>query len=452
MSDFLFARSQMAMSLAFHIIFAVLGIGMPALMAISEGLYLRTKNPLYLELSKRWAKGTAILFAVGAVSGTVLSFELGLLWPGFMEYAGAIIGMPFSLEGFAFFTEAIFLGIYLYGWKRVPPVAHWLSGVMVAISGALSGIFVVTANAWMNTPAGFEMINGEVVSIDPIAAMLNPASFHQVLHMTLAAYVATGFGVAAVHAYFVLKDPTDNFHRRALGIALIMACISIPLQIASGDISAKRVAELQPAKFAAMESHYHTGPNAPIILGGISNDEEMRVDYAIEIPYVLSFLAHNDPFAEVTGLDAFPRDEWPNANIVHWAFDIMVGCGMVMLGLAAWSGWLWWRKRTLPDNKWLLRALVAAGPLGFIAVETGWVVTEVGRQPWIIYGIMRTEEAVTPMPGLVVPFTTFTLLYIFLSIVLVFLLRRQFLETDPKQSGLSVESSGQKQLKSLGSV
>ncbi len=225
MTDFFFARSQMAMSLAFHIIFAALGIGMPLLMAISEGVYLRTRNPLYLELSKRWAKGTAILFAVGAVSGTVLSFELGLLWPTFMKHAGAIIGMPFSLEGFAFFTEAIFLGIYLYGWDRISARMHWIAGVLVALSGMISGIFVVTANAWMNSPTGFEVVNGEIVNIDPIAAMLNPASLHEVIHMTLAAYVATGFAVAAVHAWFVLKDRNNQFHRTALGIALAVAAI-----------------------------------------------------------------------------------------------------------------------------------------------------------------------------------------------------------------------------------
>lgn len=428
MDDFFFARSQMAMSLAFHIVFAALGIGMPLLMAVSEGIYLRTGNPLYLELSKRWAKGTAILFAVGAVSGTVLSFELGLLWPTFMEMAGAIIGMPFSLEGFAFFTEAIFLGIYLYGWERISPFMHWVAGVLVAISGCLSGVFVVTANAWMNTPVGFTVTDGVITHIDPIAAMLNPAALHEVIHMTLAAYVATGFAAAAVHAWFVLRERTNAFHRAALRIALLVAVIAIPLQLLSGDHSAKRVAELQPVKFAAMESHYHTVAGAPILLGGIADDETMTVAYGIEIPYALSFLAHGDPWAPVTGLAEFPKDEWPNTNVVHWAFDIMVGCGVIMLAVAVWVAWCWWRTRRLPDNRWLLWALVLCGPLGFIAIEAGWVVTEVGRQPWIIYGLLRTADAVTPMPGLVVPFTTFTLLYIFLSIVLVFLLRRQFLE------------------------
>ena len=429
MSDFLFARSLMAMSLAFHIIFATVGIGMPLLMAIAEGIYLRTKDAGYLDLSKRWARGTAILFAVGAVSGTVLSFELGLLWPTFMEHAGPIIGMPFSLEGFAFFTEAIFLGIYLYGWQRIPPVAHWLAGVLVALSGAISGIFVVTANAWMNAPTGFDLVDGALVNIDPIAAMLNPASFHQVLHMTLAAYVATGFGVAAVHAFFLLRDRTNSFHRQALGITLALACVAIPLQILSGDLSARAVAELQPVKFAAMEGHYHTEAGAPLLIGGIPNDETMTTDYALKIPYALSFMAAGDLQATVVGLEEFPRDEWPNSLLVHWSFDVMVGSGMAMLGLAGWSGWLWLRRRRLPDHPWLLKGLVAAGPLGFIAIETGWMVTELGRQPWIIYGIMRTEEAVTPMPGLVVPFVTFLALYIFLAIIVVFLLRRQFLET-----------------------
>lgn len=439
MNDFFFARSQMAMSLAFHIVFAALGIGMPLLMALAEGMYLRTQQPVYLELAKRWAKGTAILFAVGAVSGTVLSFELGLLWPKFMEHAGAIIGMPFSLEGFAFFTEAIFLGVYLYGWNRISPRAHWISGVVVAVSGIFSGIFVVTANAWMNAPVGFKLVDGQITDIDPVAAMLNPASFHEVLHMTLAALVATGFLVAAVHAFFLLRDRSNGFHRSALGIALALACISIPLQMISGDLSARAVARLQPAKLAAMEAHYRTQTGAPLLIGGIPNDDKMETDYAIAIPHGLSFLATHDFNAKVVGLEEFPRDQWPNVRIVHWSFDLMVGSGMAMLAVAMWAGWLWWRHRRLPDSKWLLRALVAAGPLGFVAIETGWMVTEVGRQPWIIYGVMRTADAVTPMRGLVVPFSVFTALYIFLAIIVVFLLRRQFLETARPDAAKSTE-------------
>jgi cytochrome d ubiquinol oxidase subunit I len=439
MNDFFFARSQMAMSLAFHIIFAALGIGMPLLMALAEGMYLRTRQPVYLELAKRWAKGTAILFAVGAVSGTVLSFELGLLWPKFMEHAGAIIGMPFSLEGFAFFTEAIFLGVYLYGWNRISPRAHWISGVVVAVSGIFSGIFVVTANAWMNAPTGFKMEGGQITDIDPVAAMLNPASFHEVLHMTLAALAATGFLVAAVHAFFLLRDRSNVFHRSALGIALALACISIPLQIISGDVSARAVARLQPAKLAAMEAHYRTQTGAPLLIGGIPNDAAMKTDYALAIPRGLSFLTTHDVNAKVIGLEEFPHDQWPNVRVVHWSFDIMVGSGMAMLFLAVWSGWLWWKHRRLPDHKWLLRALVAAGPLGFVAIETGWLVTEVGRQPWIIYGVMRTADAVTPMRGLIVTFSTLTALYIFLAVIVGFLLRRQFLETARPDPAASAE-------------
>lgn len=435
MSDFLFARSQMAMSLAFHIIYAAVGMGMPLLMAISEWRYLRTGDAGYLELSRRWARGVAILFAIGAVSGTVLSFELGLLWPGFMSYAGAIVGMPFSLEGYAFFTEAIFLGIYLYGWNRISPKMHFLAGVIVAVSGIVSGMFVVTVNAWMNAPAGFRMVDGRAVDIDPIAAMFNPASLHQVLHMTFAAYVATGFVVAAVHAFFLLRDRTSAFHRRAFTIALIMACVSVPLQLLSGDIAAKRVAELQPAKFAAMEGHYTTGKGAPLVIGGIPNDEAGRVEYGIELPKALSLITYYDPNAEVKGLDSIPHDLRPNTLVTHIAFDIMVACGIIMLALAVAAVWLWWRRREVPLDRWLLRGFVLAGPLGFIAIETGWVVTEVGRQPWIIYGIMKTAEAVTPMPGLVTPFVGFTLLYLFLSVILVFLLRRTFLDTpEPKIS------------------
>ncbi len=431
MDDLAFARAQMGVSLAFHIVFAVIGIGMPALMVISEALWLRTRETTYLELTRRWARGTAILFAVGAVSGTVLSFELGLLWPRFMEYAGGIIGMPFSLEGFAFFTEAIFLGVHLYGWQRISPLAHWLAGLLVAVSGMASGIFVVTANAWMNAPTGFTLVEGRITDVDPIAAMLNPAALPQVVHMTLAAYVATGFGVAGVHAYFLLRDRTNRFHRRAFGIALAMGVVAIPLQVVSGHWIAGGVAERQPVKFAAMEGLYRTQAGAPVTIGGLSDDEQMRMRWGLEIPYALSLLAHNDPHATVTGLEEFPRDVWPDVQAVHLAFDVMIALGVALLGLAGWAGWLWWRRRRLPDGPWLLRAAVAAAPAGFIAIEAGWVVTEMGRQPWIIYGLMRTADAVTPMPGLVVPFVLFGAVYLLLSVVLVVLLRREFLATAP---------------------
>lgn len=425
MDDLLAARSQMAMSLAFHIIFAAVGIAMPLLMVIAEGLWLRTGQNVYLTLAKRWAKGTAILFAVGAVSGTVLSFELGLLWPGFMRYAGAIIGMPFSLEGFAFFTEAIFLGIYLYGWQRVPARAHWAAGVLVALSGALSGIFVVIANAWMNTPTGFRLERGAPVAIDPVAAMLNPAAFQQTLHMTLASYLATGAAVAAIHAFMLRRDRSNLFHRRALAIALGLTVVTALLQPLSGHHSAQVVAETQPAKLAAMEAHFTSEAGAPLRIGGLPDPERRDTPYAIVIPYALSVLAFNDPGATVRGLDAFPRDEWPNPLVVHLAFDLMVGCGLALVGLSLLVAWQSWRRRGLPDQPWLLRLIVLAGPLGFVAVEAGWTVTEVGRQPWVVYGLVRTAEAVTPMPGLVVPLVTFTVLYLFLAAVVVWLLLRQ---------------------------
>jgi len=428
MEDLLAARSQMAMSLAFHIIFAAIGIAMPLLMIIAEWQWLRTKESIYLTLAQRWAKGTAILFAVGAVSGTVLSFELGLLWPGFMGFAGSIIGMPFSLEGFAFFTEAIFLGIYLYGWKRVPPRAHLFAGAMVALSGALSGIFVVIANAWMNAPTGFRLVDGKPVDVDPIAAMMNPAALPQTLHMTLAAYAATGFVVAGIHAFMLRREPDNRFHRAALAIALLVGGVSSILQPLSGDLLAKRVAKTQPVKLAAFEGQFETERGAAFRIGGIPDEEARETRYAIELPYVLSILAYGDPNAVVKGLNDFPADTHPPVAIVHISFQIMVACGVAMMLVAVWAAWRYWRgrrKQTWLDSKWFLRTIIAAAPLGFIAIETGWTVTEVGRQPWIIYGVMRTSEAVTPMPGLVVPFLTFTVLYIFLAVITVFLLLRQ---------------------------
>lgn len=424
MEDLLAARLQMAMSLAFHIIFASIGIAMPLLMVIAEGLWLKTKDETYLTLAKKWSKGTAIMFAVGAVSGTVLSFELGLLWSTFMAHAGPVIGMPFSLEGLAFFIEAIFLGIYLYGWERVPDKIHWLSGMMVLLGGMCSGIFVVTANAWMNTPAGFTFENGEFTNIDPIAAMLNPSSFTQALHMTLAAFLAVGFAVAGIHAYFLRRDPDNPFHRKAFAIALSVGAVVSILQPISGDLSAKRLAKHQPIKLAAMEGQWETERGAPLRIGGIPDEEAEVTRYAIEIPNALSFLAHSDFNAEIMGLKDVPPENRPPVAIVHYAFQIMVACGLVMMVAGILGAWLTWKRKGLPTNNWYLKFVTACTPLGFIAIEAGWTVTEVGRQPWVVYGYMRTVDAVTPMPNLIVPFLCFTVLYIFLSIVVVILLRR----------------------------
>jgi cytochrome d ubiquinol oxidase subunit I len=429
MTDLLAARSQMAMSLGFHIIFAMVGIAMPVLMVVAERRWQRTGDRIYLDLAHRWAKGTAILFAVGAVSGTVLSFELGLLWPTFMEHAGAVIGMPFSLEGFAFFTEAVFLGVYLYGWDRISRRAHLAAGWAVAVSGMLSGVFVVIANAWMNAPTGIRWVDGRAVEIDPIAAMMNPAAFPQVLHMTLAAYASTGLVVAGIHAWPLLRQPRNAFHRRALAVALLIGAPAAVLQPISGDLSARFVAHWQPAKLAAMEGHFKTERGAPLRIGGWPDEAAGETRYAIEIPYGLSLLAFKDPHAEVKGLEAFPRELWPPVAIVHVAFQVMVALGSYLALVSAIALWLMWRGRDLTRHRWLLRALVLAAPMGFICTEAGWIVTEVGRQPWIIYGLMRTADAVTPMPGLVVPFLVFTALYCVLGVAVAWLLYQQVLKS-----------------------
>ena len=415
----------MAMSLAFHIIFAMVGIGMPLLMVIAEWRHQRTGDAVYLDLARRWAKGTAILFAVGAVSGTVLSFELGLLWPGFMKFAGAIIGMPFSLEGFAFFTEAIFLGVYLYGWNRISPRAHLLAGVMVAVSGMASGVFVVIANAWMNAPRGFTLRDGVPVDIDPIAAMMTPAAFPQTLHMTLAAYAATGFAVAGIHAILLRRDARVAFHRKALGIALAIAVPASLLQPVSGDISARFVAKYQPVKLAAMEGQFLTERGAPLRIGGWPDEEGGVTRFALEVPGALSLLAFGDADAVVQGLDAVPREDWPPVAITHVAFQVMVGLGSYMALVSLWIVWRVARRRPVADRRPLLLAIALATPMGFIATEAGWVVTEVGRQPWIVQGVLRTADAVTPMPGLIVPFTLFTLLYLFLGVIVAYLMYAQ---------------------------
>lgn len=437
MTDLLAARSQMAMSLAFHILFAIAGMAMSLLMLLAEWRHHRTGEPAALELAKRWAKGTAILFAVGAVSGTVLSFELGLLWPEFMRHAGPLVGMPFSLEGFAFFLEAIFLGLYLYGWDKLPRTVHMWTGLGVAVCGLASAVFVTSVNAWMNDPAGFRLdpATGELVDIDPAAAMFNDAFPTQALHMSLAAYAAVSVAVLGIHAWALRRNPQSALHQCAVRIALGLALVSVPAQIVSGDLSAKYVAEHQPSKLAAAEGLFHTRTRAPLSIGGWPNPEAQELEWATEIPGGLSFLAFADLDARVQGLDQVPPDEWPPLAVTHVAFQVMVMCGFAMLALVGVGALWWWlarRGKTSPpwvSRHYLLAAMLAA-PLGLIAIEAGWVVTEVGRQPWIIRGVMRTEDAVTTMPHLTVPFLFFTGLYIFLGAIVIVLLRNHVIASE----------------------
>jgi len=418
------ARLQMAFTLMFHIVFACIGMVMPFFMVVSHYKWLKTRNQIFLTLTKSWQKGVAIFFVTGAVSGTALSFELGLLWPEFMKHAGPIIGMPFSLEGAAFFVEAIALGFYLYGWKKLPEKFHWFTGVVIGLSGVASGILVVAANGWMNSPSGFDYINGEYVNIDPVAAMLNPAWFTQALHMTLAAFTATGFAVAGIHAYQIFKKRRVKLHQKAFRIAITFGAIAAILQPISGDISAKDIAERQPVKLAAMEAHFETSKNVPLYIGGIVDNTTKTVKYKIALPGMLSFLAFGDFDAEVKGLNDFPEDEQPNVAIVHYAFQIMVGIGGLLM-LCGLLFFMSYKKKKWLTKNWFWLVFVLLAPMGFVALEAGWVVTEVGRQPWIIHKIMRTKDAVTPMPGMVFSFYMYVGVYLTLAAAVTWLMLRQ---------------------------
>ena len=418
------ARIQMAVSLGFHIVFAALGVGLPLLLLIAEYRANRIGDATWMALARRWAKGLAILFAVGAVSGTVLSFALGLFWPGLMGRWGSVIGLPFALEAFAFFIEAIFLGIYLYGWDRLTPWQHWWSGVPIALSGAASAWFVVTANAWMQTPQGFREVGGRLVEVDPIRAMLNPSTPVMTTHMIVAAYMATGLGVAAVYAVAALKGRRDDYHRRGLAVGLAIGLGLAPVQIVIGDWAADVVAHNQPVKLAALEGQWETQRRAPLRIGGLPDPTREETRFAIEIPGGLSWLAYGDVDAIVQGLKEVPPQDRPNTVLVHLAFQAMVAIGFGLLGLGIWAAVVALRRRRLPDSRWFLRAAVAAGPAAFIAIEAGWIVTEVGRQPWIVQGVMRTSEAVTTRPGILVHLIGTVAVYLALGAACAYLLFR----------------------------
>lgn len=423
----------MGFSLGFHIVFAAIGMTMPFLMSAAHYVYLKTQDTVYLDLTKMWMKGVAILFAVGAVSGTVLSFELGLLWPGFMQHAGPIIGMPFSWEGTAFFIEAIAIGLFLYGWKRMPRWLHWATGLVVGISGFVSGIFVVAANGWMNSPAGFDWVNGSPRNIDPVAAMFNRAWLHQSIHMQLAALQAVGCAVGGIHAWLYLRGRAPAVHLKAFRIAMMFGATASLVQPFAGHFAGERVAKLQPAKLAAIEGHFSTSSRAPLTIGGLPDVETRTMKYGLPVPGLLSLLAHRDMNAEVIGLDKFPREDWPPVLVVHVAFQIMVAIGSVLALLAVVFFWV---RRKAEFPRWFFWVVIACAPLGTLAMEAGWIVTEVGRQPWIIYGLVRTRDTVTPVPGMVYHFYLFLALYLGLAATTAWLLRRQIMVVQLKWEGV----------------
>jgi len=451
MSDLLAARATMGTTLAFHMIFSALGVGMPFLLCAAEGLGLRTGDTVWYALARRWSQAFSILFIVGAVSGTALSFEFGLLWPRFMGYASGVIGLPFALEGFAFFTEGIFLGLYLYGWDRLSPRAHWLCSLPIVLGGTASAWFVVTANAWMNAPTGFQVSGGTVVNIDPLAAMFNAFTPSETLHTILACYQVTAFAVAAVYAVALLRGHKERYYMRGLLLPMLFGTVIAPLQAFVGDLSAKAVAQLQPAKLAAMEGLFQTTAGAPLRILGVADPVTQQTYLGVTIPKLLSILAYGDPNATVKGLDAFPHADWPDATVVHLAFDLMVGTGglMILLPLGFWVLYLR-NRRVVPNSRLLLWAAVLTGPLAFIALEAGWMVTELGRQPWIIYGVMRTTDGVTQVPGAgFILFIVFVTLYLALAAVLVGLLLRLSRRTRgvrqdaPRGGGRTEESAPQ---------
>jgi len=422
-SDLLAARNQMAFTLGFHIVLASLGVAFPAIMLIAEYRGRKHGDAEAMLLARRWSKVVAVTFAVGAVTGTVLSFEMGLLWPEFMRRFGDAFGIAFAFEGLFFFTEAIFIAIYIYGWERLEGWRHFWTGVPIVIAGVMGALSVIAANAWMNQPQGFKIgADGTATDVEPLKVLFNPATPYEFAHMLLAAYMVTGFLVASVYAVGMLRGRRDRYHRLGMAIPLCVAAIATPIQLFVGDTAARAIAEDQPAKFAAMECVYETGPDQTEYIGGICTEDEVK--YAIGIPDLDSFLVGFSADTVVTGLDQIPDDEEPEAKtLLHLSFDAMVGIGTALMGLALWLGWLLWRRREIPEGKWFLRAVAASGAAAVVAMWAGWIVTEVGRQPWIVYGYMRVEEAVTGAEGLWFVFAFTLTLYAALGAATVWVLR-----------------------------
>lgn len=427
------ARYQMALSLGFHIVLSCFGVALPALIYVLHRRGLKHGDQDSLALAKKWAKVSAVLFAVGAVSGTVLSFELGLLFPGMMEEFGDVIGLPFALEGIAFFLEAIFIGIYLYGWDRLPPKVHLRVLIPIIASGAFGTFCIIAVNAFMNNPAGFSRdSNGDVVDVDPLAAMFNNAVWGQAAHMFVATYAVTGFLVAAVYAVGMRRGRLDARHKTGFLVAFAFATIAAFAQPVIGHFTGQRLAEDQPSKLAAFELAEDSRDRAPLTVGGLWIDGEKR--FAIEVPYAGSIASGNSLNQVVPGIDDIPEDERPPLNVTHIAFQMMVAAGTAMAGIA---GVFWWRRWRVGDDvfteKWTMWSVVAGGALSVLALEAGWTATEVGRQPWIVYGELRTEDAVTQNSGVWISLTAIVILYASMALVATKVIRgmaRRWRESD----------------------
>lgn len=426
------SRILTALTLGFHIIFATIGVGVPVMIMIAEWMGIRRNDPHYFLLARRWARGFTVTVAVGVVTGTCIGLQLSLLWPSFMQVAGQIIALPLFLEVFAFFFEAIFLGIYLYTWDRFRNrVYHWLLVIPVVLGSSASAFFITTVNAFMNTPQGFKLENGALTNIEPWKAMFNPATPSKVLHVLSSAYVTAAFVLAAITAWFILRGKRTEYHRKALRLTMTWGLIFAAATAIIGDLSGKYLAEYQPEKLAAAEWHFDTKKQADLLVGGVLDPRTLEVKGALRIPGALSILAHGTPNAEVKGLNEFPRDLWPPL-FIHYTFDSMVGIGFYLVGVAVLFIWARVWKKRYEWNRWLLRLIVLAGPLAMAAIEFGWIMTEVGRQPWILRGYMRTVQGATTASNVGEMIVLFALLYAVLGTVCTLVLVRMFRKNPPE--------------------
>jgi cytochrome d ubiquinol oxidase subunit I len=438
-NNLLAARNQMGFTLGFHIVLACFGVAFPAVMLIAEVIGRRRGDPEALRLARNWSKGVAVLFAVGAVSGTVLSFEFGLLWPRFMDRFGDAFGIAFAIEGIFFFLEAIFIAIYIYGWDRLSPRAHMWAAVPIVISGVGGAFSVIAANSWMNQPQGFTLdSSGHATNVKPLEVLTNGAAGYEFLHMLLAAYMVTGFLLASVYAVGMLRGKRDRYHRLGVIIPLTVAAIATPFQLLVGDTAARAIADDQPAKFAGMECIDQGGPDQTEYIYGVCTDSGVKG--GIGIPGLDSFLVGFSTNTDVTGLNQIPKNDQPPAHtMLHWAFDTMVGVASLLALLAVWFAIAWYRKRDLPQSKWFLRAVAISGVATVLALECGWIVTEVGRQPWIVQGYMRTSQAVTPAQGIWWIFAATLAIYATVAVIAIVVLRglsRRWQEGKPEEGEL----------------